>query len=78
LDSSDPADDVVHGRMRKLVDSMLTLHRQLAVAKSDAQKGIVLRQIDATDRQIDQLVYHLYGLSKDEVALIEKLATDYR
>jgi hypothetical protein len=26
-------------------------------------------EIDATDRQIDQLVYHLYGLTPDEVVM---------
>jgi hypothetical protein len=28
-------------------------------------------QIDATDREIDLMVYELYGLSEDEVALVE-------
>jgi len=28
-------------------------------------------QIDATDRQIDQLVYQLYGLTDAEIALVE-------
>jgi hypothetical protein len=27
--------------------------------------------IDATDRQIDRLVYELYGLTEDEVAVVE-------
>jgi hypothetical protein len=29
------------------------------------------RQIEATDRQIDALVYELYGLTEDEIALAE-------
>jgi DNA-binding CsgD family transcriptional regulator len=29
------------------------------------------RQIEATDRQIDALVYGLYGLTEDEIALVE-------
>jgi len=29
------------------------------------------RQIEATDRQVDQLVYQLYGLTDEEVALVE-------
>ena len=32
----------------------------------------IQREIDATDRQIDQLVYHLYGLSDDEIAIVEE------
>ena len=30
------------------------------------------RQIDATDRQIDQLVYELYGLTDDEIKIVEE------
>ncbi|MEA1936961.1 MAG: hypothetical protein U9N04_02510, partial [Patescibacteria group bacterium] len=28
-------------------------------------------QIDTTDKQIDEMVYELYGLSEDEVAVVE-------
>jgi hypothetical protein len=50
---------------------MLGVHKQLATAKSAAQKAIVQRQIDATDAEIDRLVYDLYGLSAEEIALVE-------
>jgi hypothetical protein len=29
------------------------------------------RRIAATDRQIDELVYELYGLTKEEIAVVE-------
>ena len=58
-------------RMVSLVDSMLALHKQLASAKSQAQRGAIQRQIEATDREIDRLVYDLYGLTKDEIAIVE-------
>ena len=29
------------------------------------------RQIDATDRQIDRLVYELYGLTDAEIQIVE-------
>jgi len=28
-------------------------------------------QIDATDRQIDTLVYELYGLTEEEIGIVE-------
>ena len=31
----------------------------------------VQREIDATDRQIDSLVYQLYGLTDDEIRIVE-------
>jgi hypothetical protein len=61
-----------HDRMVALVDSMLALHRQLASAKSDTQRGAIQRQIEATDAEIDRLVYDLYGLTKEEIAIVEK------
>ena len=57
--------------MVKLVVSMLALHKQLAAAKSEAQKTVIQRQIDATDAEIDRLVYDLYGLTKKEIAVVE-------
>ena len=30
------------------------------------------RQIEATDRQIDQLVYELYGLTEEEIVIVEE------
>jgi hypothetical protein len=50
---------------------MLSCQRQLAKAKSAAQKAIAQHQIDATDAEIDRLVYELYGLTAEEIALIE-------
>jgi len=32
---------------------------------------VIQRQIDGTDREIDRLVYELYGLTKDEIAIVE-------
>lgn len=34
-------------------------------------KTIPQRQIEATDRQIDALVYGLYGLTEEEIAIVE-------
>jgi hypothetical protein len=35
-------------------------------------KTALQSQIDATDRQIDQLVYELYGLTDDEIRIVEE------
>jgi hypothetical protein len=71
VDLSSEFDKSRHDRMVKLVDSMLALHKQLASAKSEAQRGAIQRQIEATDAEIDRLVYDLYGLTKDEIAIVE-------
>ena len=51
---------------------MLDLHKQLAAAKIPAEKTRIQRQFDTTDNQIDKLTYQLYGLTKEEIKIIEK------
>ena len=71
LDVKNTKDAAVHRQLLVLVDAMHTLHRQAAAAKSEAQKAIMQRQIDATDAEIDRLVYDLYGLTAEEITLVE-------
>ena len=65
------ADKDRHDRMVSLVERMLELHKQLAAAKTEYAKTNLQRQIDATDAQIDQLVYELYELTPDEIKIVE-------
>jgi hypothetical protein len=67
----DPADAARHERMVGLVQRMLALHKQLAAASISADRTLYQRQIDATDRQIDALVYDLYGLTDEEIEIVE-------
>jgi len=55
-----------------LVERMLILHQQLANAKTPTEKTLLQRQIDATDHQIDALVYELYGLTEEEIRVVEE------
>jgi hypothetical protein len=55
IDFSDPADKARHDTMVSLVQTMLDLHKQLAVAKIADEKIRLQRQITSTDQQIDQL-----------------------
>jgi len=48
------------------------LHNQLSAAKTPSDQTAIQHQIDATDRQIDQLVYELYGLTDDEIRIVEE------
>lgn len=71
IDFSNSADRTSHDKLVVLVEKMLALHRQLAAAKTPQDANLPQRQIDATDKQIDQLVYQLYGLTDEEIALVE-------
>ena len=57
--------------MVALVERMLALHRKLAAATVPPDKTLYQRQIEATDRQIDRLVYELYGLGGEEIVVVE-------
>jgi len=41
-------------------------------AKASHDKEVLKRQIDATDGQIDRLVYELYDLTAEEIAIVEE------
>jgi hypothetical protein len=69
---SDPTDKSRHDRMVKSIEQMLSLHKQLAAAKTPDDKTRIQRQIDATDQQIDHLVYELYGLKQEEIQIVEE------
>jgi len=57
--------------MVSLVEAMRALPKQLGAAKTSHEQTALQRQIDATDRQIDRLVYELYGLTAEEIAIVE-------
>jgi len=50
---------------------MFFLHEQLAKARTDHEQTLLQRLIEATDGQIDKLVYELYGLTEEEIKIVE-------
>jgi hypothetical protein len=50
---------------------MLDLHKKMAAATITADKKLYQRHVEATDQQIDALVYELYGLTEEEIAIVE-------
>ncbi|HEV8328314.1 MAG TPA: DNA methyltransferase [Nitrospiraceae bacterium] len=58
-------------RLILLVERMLDLYKQLAATKTPADKERLQRQIDVTDQEIDRLVYDLYGLTEEEIKIVE-------
>ncbi len=50
---------------------MLKLHKDLPKAKTPHEQESLNRTIEATDKQIDALVYELYGLTDEEIRVVE-------
>ncbi len=66
-----PTSKQTQDRLARFVDSILDLNKGLTSASSAAQRDVLQRQIDATDKQIDRLVYDLYDLTTEEIAAVE-------
>lgn len=71
IDFTNPEEKQVHDSLVALVDKMLELHKQLNKVTFDSEKEPIHRQIAATDKKIDQLVYQLYNITEEEKTIIE-------
>ena len=71
IDLKKPADKSRHDKLVVLVDKLLGLMPKLRAATLDAEKAVLQNAVTATDQQIDALVYELYGLTPEEIKLVE-------
>jgi hypothetical protein len=60
-----------HDHLVSLVDKMLELKQKEAAEKNQQLKTMVTRQIEGVDKAIDTAVYGLYGLTEDEIKVVE-------
>lgn len=68
---ADKADKTRHDRMVQLVEQMLEGKKQLAGAQTEKDKTYFENKCASLDRQIDTLVYELYGLTENEIKIVE-------
>lgn len=76
LDLDVPSDKLRHDRIVALVDQLASLNEQVGDSGTDHAATLLERQISSTDRQIDELVYELYRLTKDEIRIVESQAVE--
>jgi hypothetical protein len=69
IDTKNKRDIETHGKIVCLVERMLSLHKQSK--RTPQAKEVLQREIEATDKQIDKLVYELYGLTEEEIKIVE-------
>ncbi len=72
IDFDTKSDRLAHDTLVAHVERMLKLHERVAAAKSPDEQTHLQREIAATDRAIDQFVYHLYGLTEEEIHIVEQ------
>ena len=68
------ASNIVQKSIIELVDKMLSLHKRLNELgdKKTDERTKIEEEIKKTDREIDELVYKLYGITEEEKKIIEE------
>ena len=72
IDFTKSEDKEKHDTLVSLVDQMLESKKQLNAAKTDKDKTYYERKCESLDRQIDTEVYSLYGLTEEEIKIVEE------
>jgi type I restriction-modification system DNA methylase subunit len=74
INFDDPREKAQHDRIVALVDEMLQLQKEYAEANilREDRRLQLKEQIDELDREIDRAVYALYGLTEEEIGVVEK------
>ena len=68
---SDATEKSRHDNVVAKVEKMLALMPKLSGATSESEKVALQNAVTTTDTEIDRLVYDLYGLTDDEIAIVE-------
>jgi len=61
----------MHDDVVSMVDKMLKLQKKYHNTRLEHDKKLYKTQIDLLDHQIDTLVYKLYGLTEEEIKVVE-------
>ncbi len=64
-------DKARHDYIVSLVEQMLAAKAKHAATTTESEKNRLDIQIEALDRQIDEAVYDLYGLTEEEIRIVE-------
>ena len=66
-----PESDSVRQSVVTSVQALQTLRDQMGTARTGQEKARLLREFDAIDASVNSLVYRLFELSDDEIAVVE-------
>jgi adenine-specific DNA-methyltransferase len=71
INFSSSTQKTLHDQIVAMVEAVLEVNRQLAAAQIDKNKTYFENKRASLDRQIDDLVYDLYGLTESEIKQVE-------
>ena len=70
-ESLNKTDSARHDQIVMRADAMLEAKQRLDMARTDKDKTYYENECAVLDRQLDGLVYDLYGLSDEEIMVVE-------
>jgi len=73
IDFDNPSEKKLHDNLLSFVDKMLELNKLLAPIRNVpfSDRDELLREIERIDKEIDNFVYDLYGLTEEERKIVE-------
>ncbi len=72
VDLNSEWDKEVHDLLVTRVDRLIELHTWVETAETDHERKVLNRRIQGIDREVDQLVEQMYGLSQTEVDQVKR------
>ena len=66
-----PGDLACHDRITNLVEQLIDCNKRLSLSQTPHEKEYLQRQIISTDMQVDKMICQLYGLTDDDIRVIE-------
>ena len=73
INLEEPTDKARHDHIVNLVERILAAKDELGKAKTESETTRLERECESLDRQIDQAVYELYGLTEEEIKVVENV-----
>jgi hypothetical protein len=78
INFANDADKAQHEKIVLIVEQMLDLHKRKAIAKDAVEQERLQRVIESMDQQSNTLVYKLYELTPEEIAVVEEESVEHR
>ena len=72
INFNNPDEVKLHDKVVKLVSEILTMYEEKEKNQNPRDLKEIEREIKNTDKKIDNLVYELYGLTEEEIDIVEK------
>jgi type I restriction-modification system DNA methylase subunit len=71
IDDKNKHEKILHDEIVKLVDQLLKLNEEIREQKLEMKRKLIQRKIDYCESRINEIVYQLYGLTEEEIKIIE-------